>query len=850
MILENINPDLPSAWVESKVDTPIEKKLSSWETFSASIKDKIANKYGSETNFPDLDKIIVIINTIEDEAQKQEIANALLLPADKDEVIEFHKELLSKIEKSEDYLVFSLDLSNNILELIGLAKSNIEKKKNVQEVLAENKDLKIADATNKEKIGNGTKEVVEIDAKVQAIEEAKVVGNAKVQAGTKEVVEIDAKVQAIEAETLKETEAFKQNKKLFQANYKLPNNLANIASYKNKLKSEKDGQARREKEFTAYRASEQGKNTIKVLREILTSDQSKAITDEAIFDLVRYQSRLRNKWKDLCTPAERASSAAFQLLVDSKESGIYYPPEDLVSTGWPKNYTPWIKSTPVLNEKVNLWGNQPTANEKPSLWNLTENFAEMNSKGMETEEVFTGKDNKPRAWYEDKKLLEAFPFPDYLDINDYKLENMQDAQGNIDNNRITALLNATHPIIENSGLDTAGKDSMKRAFVRHALYAANPTLKDMQDPDLSKWRDAWLPVIPNKHKDKEIVKKSEDRLIAFMRESFCGKATETFIAQEIKQGYVAYITNFLSQTPGLSNFMINPKDVTLTNDKVEIKLRITDDKWGKKGKEETLTIENGIIRITNDLRNDTDTHSNNHIKWGKVTIIGQMDPFTKFSEHIRTSITPDAIKDAVENKQPQATYNDTIRAIIQSHITNADKEFGRTGTEIAHTLSGMKVGDSMFDLMKVRHGDGEKKISIDKPIEQWSPFYESLRGYREQGNTNQKTIDKKSYPDAFDALVLIRKSTLWNSVDQNKILDESLQKLKKLMMDPTFINKVDTYFALSYDPLEGQDQDKDSNSTPRTLLLNTLNQKARQEWKSLAIFLDKMSDNQLQPRSG
>ena len=217
------------------------------------------------------------------------------MPTDKDEVIEFHKELLSKIEKSEDYLVFSLDLSNNILELIGLAKSNIEKKKNVQEVLAENKDLKIADATNKEKIGNGTKEVVEIDAKVQAIEEAKVVGNAKVQAGTKEVVEIDAKVQAIEAETLKETEAFKQNKKLFQANYKLPNNLANIASYKNKLKSEKDGQARREKEFTAYRASEQGKNTIKVLREILTSDQSKAITDEAIFDLVRYQSRLRNK---------------------------------------------------------------------------------------------------------------------------------------------------------------------------------------------------------------------------------------------------------------------------------------------------------------------------------------------------------------------------------------------------------------------------------------------------------------------------------------------------------------------------------------------------------------------------
>ena len=154
MILENINPDLPSAWVESKVDTPIEKKLSSWETFSASIKDKIANKYGSETNFPDLDKIIVIINTIEDEAQKQEIVNALLLPTDKDEVIEFHKELLSKIEKSEDYLVFSLDLSNNILELIGLAKSNIEKKKNVQEVLAENKDLKIADATNKEKIGN------------------------------------------------------------------------------------------------------------------------------------------------------------------------------------------------------------------------------------------------------------------------------------------------------------------------------------------------------------------------------------------------------------------------------------------------------------------------------------------------------------------------------------------------------------------------------------------------------------------------------------------------------------------------------------------------------------------------
>jgi hypothetical protein len=63
-----------------------------------------------------------------------------------------------------------------------------------------------------------------------------------------------------------------------------------------------------------------------------------------------------------------------------------------------------------------------------------------------------------------------------------------------------------------------------------------------------------------------------------MRESFCGEGTETLIAQETKQGYVAYITNFLSQTPGLSNFMINPKDVTLTNDKVEIKLRITDDK--------------------------------------------------------------------------------------------------------------------------------------------------------------------------------------------------------------------------------------------------------------------------------
>ena len=94
-----------------------------------------------------------------------------------------------------------------------------------------------------------------------------------------------------------------------------------------------------------------------------------------------------------------------------------------------------------------------------------------------------------------------------------------------------------------------------------------------------------------------------------------------------------------------------------------------------------------------------------------------MDDFTTFSSHIKDSITPDIIKDAVKSDEPQASYTDAIRDIVQSHITEADKEFKDTGTEVAHAFSGAKVQDSMFDLMKGRHHDGSKQIPNNERIQ-------------------------------------------------------------------------------------------------------------------------------------
>ena len=241
----------------------------------------------------------------------------------------------------------------------------------------------------------------------------------------------------------------------------------------------------------------------------------------------------------------------------------------------------------------------------------------------------------------------------------------------------------------------------------------------------------------------------------------------------------------MEKTPALEAFKINPKETEFTNKNTKIPLHL-DNPREISG---YLTIEEGKIYLTNSLYNPHDSEHQNQISTGKV-YIGDMLSFDDFTQKISNSINEDTIKSALQEKNPYDAYHDTIKTNITDNITESAKKIDATSSNLAHGLSGTKVQDSIFDLMKTRNSNENNINRENSLISQDNPFYKALRDYTLD---NKKTISKKEFPDTFDSLALVRTTMLRNSARENKILEDSLHTLQTLLQDPNFNKKTNNF---------------------------------------------------------
>lgn len=579
---------------------------------------------------------------------------------------------------------------------------------------------------------------------------------------------------------------------------------------------------------------------LKVFQDVFVYElqsKNKPLTPQAqqdintkILNYIRYQAYLRQQKPEQLTTTQRSQKEYFEKFLDN--SGINN--EDFF--GWfIKENKEKNRPTTLTKEPESKTNENTTVSSSTDkwLWNLSASFEQINTQNMKVSPIFTDELWAPKSWFERDSLLKNFPLPKGTTLADFRFENTNSSEF------ISQLINNgfSHPLIEASTSDRESRQRANKSLVVYLLYKANPTTQQIPE-SLAKiiyppksGNTSWINKIP---KQKQLQYIEDKLLVPLMKNNFCSNNTEQFVWSEIKKWYMWYLSKLMEKTPALEDFKINPEETEFTNKNTKIPLHL-DNPREVSG---YLTIEDGKIYLTNTLYNPHDTEHQNQISTGKV-YVGDMLSFDDFTNNISKSINEDTMKSSLQEKNPYDAYHETIKNTITTDISQYVKKIDSTSSNIAHGLSGTKVQDSIFDLMKTRH---TTQVSNNTSISQDSPFYNALRDYTLD---NKKTISKKEFPDTFESLALVRTTMLRNSANENKTLEDSLHTLQILLKDINFNKKIEQFLqdkqAQWYDNLSPLDQQ-------RYMLLQTLNSTSRQEPHSLSLFLQVFGNNPQQPQ--
>lgn len=565
--------------------------------------------------------------------------------------------------------------------------------------------------------------------------------------------------------------------------------------------------------------------------------------DNKIAGLVNYYATLHDKIEqsktnpkikvtaDEKTQAENFTQTLQSLSISPEEfygsiNIIYVEPQEQDKSRWYKDRWYTIDTPTLQVSTSSSFENKQTTN----LSDLRENFKDMNSDNMITPSIFSDQFDKPKADFDKESLLAAFPLPSGTKLFDFALDN----KNLIENIKLFIESDQSHPLIESS---TKNKDKQKRAkkaLINYLLHKANPSITVLPDtiahllyPPKKNETQSWIQKVP---KEKQINKIEEQLLIPLMQNNFCGPVQEQYISQEIKKWYMNYIVETVKNTPSLQEFYINPKEINLSTNTVEIPLHLNNSKqatW-------YLIIEDGKIRIKskNDLYNPQDTDSNNQISKSKKWVyVGTIKGFSDFSEDIINNITQDTIKNSLSDKDPRTAYQNNIQEIIIQNNKSEENELNSTSAGIAHILEWSKVQDSIFTLMKSRSNNGNQNTNSQGNISQDNPFYTALRDYEIDPNT---TIQKYNQPEAFDTLNIVRNTILKNSAYENQKFSNTIETLQQLITDKTFNDKLTSYLSTS--PI-------DAISERKHIILQTLKDNNRASWDSLVLLLQLFGTN-------
>ena len=565
--------------------------------------------------------------------------------------------------------------------------------------------------------------------------------------------------------------------------------------------------------------------------------------DNKIAGLVNYYATLHDKIEqsktnpkikvtaDEKTQAENFTQTLQSLSISPEEfygsvNIIYVEPQEQDKSRWYKDRWYTIDTPTLQVSTSSSFENKQTTN----LSDLKENFKDMNSDNMITPSIFSDQFDKPKADFDKESLLAAFPLPSGTKLFDFALDN----KNLIENIKLFIESDKSHPLIESSTKNKEKQKRAKKALINYLLHKANPSITVLPDtiahllyPPKKNETQSWIQKIP---KEKQINKIEEQLLIPLMQNNFCGPVQEQYISQEIKKWYMNYIVETVKNTPSLQEFYINPKEINLSTNTVEIPLHLNNSKqptW-------YLIIEDGKIRIKskNDLYNPQDNDSNNQISKSKKWIyVGTIKGFNNFSEDIINNITQDTIKDSLSDKDPRTAYQNNIQETIIQNNKSDENELNSTSASIAHILEWSKAQDSIFTLMKSRKNNVNQNTDNQTIISQDNPFYTALRDYETDPNT---TIQKQNQPESFDTLNIVRNTILKNSANENQEFSNAIETLQQLITSKSFNDKLTSYLTNS---------PKDETSEKKHIILQTLQENNRTSGDSLVLLLQLFGTN-------
>lgn len=182
-----------------------------------------------------------------------------------------------------------------------------------------------------------------------------------------------------------------------------------------------------------------------------------------------------------------------------------------------------------------------------------------------------------------ENLLKSFPFPKGVDkesfvVSDSDLESLNSQESLAQlltsyENLTKANSTISYPLFDNNPNTPTSSDANRNlrhiAFL-HQITEANPTITDTQFTTLMK--ELHIPSAPGLETPDQVRRSSQQYLAPFLTSTI--EHINTDIKQQAVPRYMSMIQSFLSGTPGLENFLINPKEVEIRPDGFTVPYRL------------------------------------------------------------------------------------------------------------------------------------------------------------------------------------------------------------------------------------------------------------------------------------